>query len=377
MNRIFVATVFGLFVSMSGVAFAKDARAESQPRSVLFVLSGEGKQQGKERPGFEMDELAQAWSIFRANQVRTAFASPRGGAVEADKFDAADPANAQFLADADAVAALKATRALAEVRPTDYDAIYIVGGKGAMLDLATDKVLSGLITRVYEQGGVIAAICHGSAALADVRLANGEYLVSGRAVTGFTDEEESVFGKKWVALFPFLIETRLRERGGLWQEAHLMMPNAAVAGRLVTGQNPYSTARVVDAVLRAMNIDPVERVPRKDEASLVLVERAVNGDASVAAELAASLQTYQIELMGLIGHYQLKVAQDERETRAALAAMDLAAPHFDAHELSVSRAEARWRLGRTDEAKALLASVLAKAPDMPEALKLKERLQTK
>lgn len=377
MRYIFAITLISLLGMSSDASKAETGRTDARPSSVLFVLSSEGKAQGQERPGFEMDELAQAWSIFKTNHVQTAFASPRGGAVEADKFNPADPANARFLADPGAIAALKWTQALAYVDPTQYDAIYVVGGKGAMLDLATDKALTGLIEKMYEQGGVVAAICHGSAALANVRLAGGDYLVAGRAVTGFTAEEDAIFGKNWIGQFPFQIEGMMRERGGLWREAPLMMPGVAADGRLVTGQNPYSTALVVDAVLRAMGVEPVEREPRKDEASLALIERAVKGDPSAAVMLATSPKDYQPELIAIIGHYQLQAAQDQDSVRAALAAMDLAAPHFQANELSVSRAEALWRLGRAEEAQKILSGVLAKAPDMAEALELQGKLRAR
>ena len=377
MRRFLVITSISFLGFIAGAASAESNATNSRPKSVLFVLSSEGKYQGKTRPGYEMDELAQAWSIFRANGVHTAFASPRGGAAEADKFNPADPANAQLLADPEASAALKQTQAIAQVDPKRHDAIYVVGGKGAMFDLATDKALIGLLGDFYERGGVVAAICHGSAALADVRRADGKYLVTGRAVTGFTEEEETIFGKKWRKEFPFEIEPTLRERGALWKEAPLMMPSVAIDGRLLTGQNPFSTGRLADAVLRALGIEPAAREFRKDEASMALAEQAIQGDRSAAAVLASAPANYQPELIAMLGHFQLQVAQDEKSVRTALTIMDLAAPYFEDNRLSVSRAEALSSLGRTEEARTILAAVLAKAPDMPEALKLQGKLPVK
>lgn len=375
MRWTFVIALMGSLGFFAIVTRAEATTVDARPKSVLFVLSSHGKGEGKERPGYEMDELAQAWSIFKENHFQTAFASPRGGAIEADKFNPADPAIAEFLADPGAVAALAGTLALRGIDPVQYDAIYVVGGKGAMLDLATDTSLTNLIGTMYDQGRVVAAICHGSAALANVRLASGDYLVKGRGVTGFSAEEEAIFSKQWIEQFPFEIEGLLRERGGLWRESPLMMPGVAVDGRLVTGQNPYSTGLVVDAVLRAMGVEPTERAARKDEASLALIERTVKQDQTAAAELASSPQDYQPALIAIIGHYQLQAARDEESVRAALAAMELAAPHFQANELSVSRAEALWRLGRAPEAREILNEVLAQAPEMKEALNLQGRLQ--
>lgn len=367
-----------IFALVAFVSFGSPVRAEQQvlsEKSVLIVLSSAGKGHGKTRPGFEMDELAQAWSIFRSNGIQTTFASPRGGVVEADKFDPADSDIAELLANRAAVAELATTLSLSQVDSSSYDAIYVVGGKGAMFDLATDSLLSRLISTMYDQGMVVATICHGSAALANVILDNGKYLVDGRAVTGFTAEEEAIFGKKWIQSFPFQIEAKLRERGGIWVESSLMMPGVAVDNRLVTGQNPYSTTLVANAVLRSLGVEPVARKPRKDEASLALIELAVNGDPSAAAILAAAPKEYQPELIAIIGHYQLQAARDEDQVRAALAAMDLAAPHYKANELSVSRANALWRLGKPAESAAILEEVLAKVPDMEEALELQKNLQ--
>lgn len=375
MRRFLRGKVLLGFVLLLGAALQSPARAsEGRPRSVLFVVSSEGRNAGADRPGFEMDELAQAWAIFQDNGVRTAFASPRGGAVEADKYDPADPANARFLAHPEAAAQLQRSVPLARANAKDFDAIYVVGGKGAMFDLSNDPVLAKLIADTYERGGVVAAICHGSIALAQVRLADGRPLVSGRNVTGFSAEEEALFGKRWAREFPFPLEDTLRARDARWIESPPMMPGVAIDGRLVTGQNPYSTGPVADAVLRAMGVEPAKRALRRDEASLALLGRAVGGDVSTREALAAAPERYRPELIALIGHYQLQAAQGPDAVRAALVAMDLAAPHFRADELTVSRADAMQRLGRVDEARRLLAAVLAARPDMPEALLLQRTL---
>lgn len=370
-NRI--AFLALLLCAAAPLAHAAQPRAEAP--SVLFVVSSEGRREGDAaRPGFEMDELAQAWTIFRDNGVRMSLASPRGGPVEADKYDLADPDNARLLADPDAVAMLRHSQRIADIKASGFDAIYVVGGKGAMFDLATDPALSALIAAVHDRGKVVAAICHGSAALANVRLADGSFLVHGRRVTGFSAEEEALFGKRWSGQFPFQLEDTLRARGGRWIESAVMMPGVAVDGRLVTGQNPYSTARVAEAVVRALGIAPAPRQPRRDEASLALVARAVNADASAHEDLAAAPARFRADLIAVIGHYQLQAAQTPQAVRAALAAMDLAAPHVQADELSLSRADAMGRLGRIDEARRLLGQVLAARPDMPEARALERKL---
>jgi putative intracellular protease/amidase len=352
-------------VSLCGAALSAVAAA---PAKVLIVVSSEGRDQGKTRPGFEMDEFAQAWLIFRANGLAVEVASPAGGRVEADKYNAKEPFNAQLLADADAVQALAATRATRDVRADDYAAVYVVGGKGAMFDLPADAALTSLLASVYDRGGVVAAVCHGPAALAEVRRRDGSLLVADRRMTGFTNEEESVFGKRWASSFPFLLEEAMRERGAHWHEAPLMMPNLVVDDRLITGQNPYSTTAVAEAIVTALGRTPTARTPWRDEATMALVQRHLAGESqAVAAELAERTSDFHVELIGLLGYYQLQSAKDDAAIANALSVMELAQPHMPEPQLALGIADAHWRLGRAEQARTLVAAVVAAHPDMDEA----------
>lgn len=345
------------------------------PDTILIVVSGEGRDQGQTRPGFDMDELSQAWLIFRANGLEVEIASPGGGAVEAERFDSDAPFNAALLADPVAMRQLAGTRPTSNLRAEDYVGVYVVGGKGAMFDLPADAALAGLLGEVYDRGGIVAAVCHGPAALVDVRLSDGSLLVAGRKLTGFSNAEEAIFGKKWAASFPFALEDMLRERGARWENAPLMMPRLVVDERLITGQNPYSATAVAEAIVRATGREPVARAASRDELSMRLVERLLAGEAAAArAELATDPDRYHPQLIGLLGYFQLKVAQTDETARDALAIMELAAPHFDAPQLSVGMAEGHWRLGRTAQARELLKAVLASHPDMTEARQLMERI---
>ncbi len=344
--------------------------------TVLIVVSGEGRDQGKTRPGFEMDEFAQAYLIFRDNGLAVQVASPRGGPVEADKFNAEEPFNARVLADPAATALLADTRATATLRAADYAAVYVVGGKGAMFDLPADAALRSLVGTMHDRGAVIAAVCHGPAALVDVRLADGSLLVSGRRMTGFTNAEEGVFGKRWAKEFPFLLETALRERGARWEQAPLMMPKLVVDDRLITGQNPYSTPAVAEAIVRATGRTPVARTPWRDEASMALVQRLLAGEGeAVKRELASNRTGYHDQLIGVLGYYQLQAAQDDAAVRDALAIMQLAAPYMSEPQLPLGIAQAHWRLGEVAQARSVLGKLLETHPDMAEAKQLKDTIE--
>ena len=135
----------------------------TQPPRVLLVVSSEGRDQGRTRPGFEMDEFTQAWLILRRNGFEIDVASPRGGAVEADKYNATESFNAAALADPLAVRALAGTLPTAQLRAGDYRGVLVIGGKGAMFDLPADSALQRTIAAIWEQGGIVAAVCHGRA----------------------------------------------------------------------------------------------------------------------------------------------------------------------------------------------------------------------
>lgn len=343
---------------------------------VLIVLSGEGRDAGKTRPGYEFDELSQAWLIFKANGLAADVASPQGGAIEADKYNPKEPFNAALLADTRAMEQLANTRRIADLRPGDYAAVYVVGGKGAMFDLPGHQPLQRLLSQAWDNGAVVAAVCHGPAALVDVRLADGSALVAGRRLTGFTNEEEKLFGKKWAAEFPWLLEDALRGRGARWEGAPLMMRRAIVDGRLITGQNPYSTPAVAEAIVRSLGREPVARTPWRDELSMTLVEQLRGGDAAGAASaLAQAPQRYHVELIGMLGYYQaLSAGDDAAQLRPALATMTLAMPYMQEPRLTVAAADAHLRLGEREQARRLVLQALEAAPGMEQAQALLKRI---
>lgn len=357
------------------LAAALPLQAAHAADKVLIVVSGEGKDGGKERPGYEFDELSQAWLVFKANGLVVEVASPNGGPVEPDKYNPAEPFNAALLADTQAMQQLADTRATASLEADDYAAVYVVGGKGAMFDLPRDPALQRLLGRLWDNGGIVAAVCHGPAALADVRLADGSLLVAGRQLTGFTNEEETVFGKKWAAQFPWLLEDALQQRGARWHEAPLMMPKLVVDGRLITGQNPYSTTAVAEAIVRATGRTPVARTPSRDELSMALVERLLAGDRSGAvATLAAEPTRYHVDLIGILGYYQAQAAPDDATLEQALQVMELALPHMHEPQLKLAAAEAHLKLKRPAQARALVLQALETTPKLEQAEALLRRI---
>lgn len=311
---------------------------------VLLVVSSHGRDQGRSQAGFEMDEYSQAWNIFRANGFVVDVASPAGGAAEPDEFDPSKPYNATTLADPEAMRWLGATLRTSEVAAEDYGAIYVLGGGGAMFDLYADEALRRLLAENYEAGGVVGGVCHGPAVLAEVRLSDGRRLVDGRRVTGFTNAEEDLFPGRWISAYPVLLETALVRSGAEFVQSHVMLPHVVSDDRIVTGQNPFSTALTVDAMIEAMGRRPVQRELYSDERSLLLVAEFLGGEQQVASdELARNPERYDAGLIGIYGGVLAEQAQDDPDRLAvAIALLNLASEHAvwsPRRELRIAQAE--------------------------------------
>ena len=224
--------------------------------NVLFVLTNHTQLGDTETPtGYYLSEVTHPWAVLTDAGFTVDFASPRGGPVTADpkSLDLDDPVNQRFWENDDLRRKLNTTIPAAEVAADRYDAIYFAGGHGTMWDFADDDVIQQLTARVWEAGGAVAAVCHGPAALLNVRLSNGDWLVSDRRVTGFTDAEERAVELEEIV--PFLLETELRERGAIFDGADDFQENVIADGRLVTGQNPASATGVGQALVRVLTLD--------------------------------------------------------------------------------------------------------------------------
>ena len=336
-----VTCTLGLLIAAPGAQAARSTKDR-----VLLVVSSHGADDGKTRPGFEMDELTQAYLIFKDNGLQVDIASPSGGAVVADKYNRNKPYNMRFLNDADAVANLAATRPITSIRDEKYAAVFVIGGKGSMFDLPVNADLKMLLATTYESGGVIGAVCHGPAVLMNVPMKNGTSLLEGRSVTGFSNEEEALFGKGWAPSFPVLLENGLRGSGAKFSEAPIMLNHVVADGRLVTGQNPYSTAAAAEAVVGAMGRPLAPRQAWPDERSIKLIGEMLDGNkAQATASFNADPSLYDVPLIAMWGYFRAQSAGPDRKALThAVEIMELASPHFKQEEVTTAIAEARKKL---------------------------------
>ncbi|WP_448213648.1 type 1 glutamine amidotransferase domain-containing protein [Colwellia sp. MEBiC06753] len=367
-----------ILAAISFNAFAASALANSvdAPHVVMILSSyGELDENGElVKPGFEFDELSKAYLVFKQNGVKVTLASPKGGKPIADKYDQQKPYNQAFTEDSAAMQQLSHTIALSELNANDYDGLFVVGGKGPMFDLHSSAPLQTVIRSIYSNNGVIGAVCHGPAALVNVTLADGQYLVAGKRINGFTNEEEAAFGKKWTKQFPFLLEDKLIERGASFVQDGLMLNQVTIDGQLITGQNPFSTADTARAMVKALGLD-VSELPRfKDDASILLVEQFFEDKDQAKAEYLAKKSQYDPMLLGISGLYQAQHAQTAHQLKIAVELMKLTIADINHPMLYQALVQAQLKLNETDEAKITLATALKHHGQAEGLLALKEKV---
>jgi putative intracellular protease/amidase len=217
-------------------------------KKILFVVTSHDKKGSTGAPtGYYLGEVSHAWQVLKNAGYEIDFVSPQGGKAPVDGFNLDDAVNKAFWEDKVYRHKIEHTLKPSEVDPAAYAAIYYAGGHGTMWDFPENEAIAAIAARIYENDGVIGAVCHGPAGLVNVKLSDGKYLVDGKKVNAFTNEEEAAV--KLENVVPFLLESKLIERGARFEKAGLWQPHVTVDNRLVTGQNPASAALVGEGVL--------------------------------------------------------------------------------------------------------------------------------
>jgi putative intracellular protease/amidase len=222
---------------------------------ILFVLTSHSQMGDTgHKTGFWVEEFANPYYTLVDQGVDVTIATPKGGAAPVDPTSNL-PQNAtedtkRFNEDLAVQKKINETIALADINFEDYDAVFYPGGHGPLWDLAEDATSAQLIQDFNEAKKPIAFVCHAPAALKNVKNAKGEFLVKGKKVTGFTNEEEEAV--QLTKVVPFLVEDMLKEKGGIYSRGATWAAYAVEDGNLITGQNPASSALVAEMLLKML-----------------------------------------------------------------------------------------------------------------------------
>jgi len=245
-KTLFLALAHALL--LSGFAFAQTTGA---PKPVLMVMTSHAKlgDTGK-TTGFYLGELTHPLEVFEKAGLPVELASINGGEPPVDGLELEDAVNARYWNDKAFREKLSQTKKLSDLDPSNYAAVFFVGGHGTMWDFPDDAAVQRFARELFEAGSPVGAVCHGPAALVNVKLSDGTYLVAGKEVSCFTNNEEEKVGLTKVV--PFLLATKFEERGAKHLPAADFAKQVVASGKLVTGQNPASAAGVADKMVELL-----------------------------------------------------------------------------------------------------------------------------
>ncbi|WP_128566471.1 type 1 glutamine amidotransferase domain-containing protein [Methylobacterium crusticola] len=201
------------------------------------------------RTGNFLPEVAHPYAEFDRAKYKIDFASLTGDTPFLDALNLADdPDNLAFLV-GEGWASMQKAKKLSEVNVSSYDAIFMPGGLAPMVDMPDHPLLKEIIKDTYERRAVVGAVCHGPVSLLNVKLGNGTYLIEGKNISSFTNEEEENYAKADV---PFELETALTNQGAIFHKTGPWQPYSITDGNLVTGQNPASAKGVADKMIKLL-----------------------------------------------------------------------------------------------------------------------------
>ena len=240
-----------LSLALAGVVAGAAQPTALSDKPILIVLTSHGvKGETGEPTGFYLGEVTHPLAVFEAAGLKVEFASVQGGEPPVDGLDLKDPVNARYWNDETFRSAIRSTASVDSIDPARYSAVLYAGGHGTVWDFPDSAGVQRIGREIYEAGGVVGAVCHGPAALVNLMLSNGRYLVDGKQIAAFTDDEERAV--KLEKVVPFLLASTLQQRGAIHRAAGDWQVQVVTDGRLVTGQNPQSAHGVGEAIVAAL-----------------------------------------------------------------------------------------------------------------------------
>ena len=219
---------------------------------VLFVVSNYASYgTSNKRTGSHYGELVTLYDEFTTKGFEVDFLSPEGGSIPVAYINLQDKLQKKYFYDSKLNYKLKTTASPNEIDSKKYEAIVYVGGSAIMYDVPNNEGIIAIAKSIYEkQNGIIAAVCHGVAGLVNIKLESGKFLVEGQTVNSFTNKEEN--SGQNAKLLPFMIESKLKERGATFNSSDNWQEHVEVSNRIVTGQNPASSKKLVKKIIEVL-----------------------------------------------------------------------------------------------------------------------------
>ncbi|MBW8190633.1 type 1 glutamine amidotransferase domain-containing protein [Neiella marina] len=355
MKNIF-HTLLILFLISVSFAAVSDTR-------VALLISGYGNE-GDGSISYDLEELAQTYLVLVNNGISLDIVSPKGGAVPVHKKKDDLEYIQQFKQQTPALSQLADTLSAKQALSQEYDGLMVIGGDGAMFDLPFDKNTQALLTQFVHQNKPIAAVCHGPAALLNIKQTSGEYFIKGKRVNSFTLKEEHAFSAELLDKFPFMLQTELVTRGAIFQSNAPMLPFVAEDGLLITAQNPMSVAKAADALVVKLGLTPKARTLYRDEATFQLISRArTEGAFIIDIALASAKESYNLNYMALYGFYAYQLADMPEQKLVELEIMARIGKQFSHPKYSMALINAYLDQGFIEQAKSEKKLLMKQFPE--------------
>jgi CubicO group peptidase (beta-lactamase class C family)/putative intracellular protease/amidase len=254
--QIILRALLGIFlvVCWSGraAAFANTAGATANTKILIVTSNQHTYGNSSLNTANHFEEIVIAYDIFRKKGYQVDFVSPDGGAIPLGYIQTSNPIQKKYLYDAQFMNLLKNTFRPEQVRAGDYRAVYYSGGGAAMFGVAENTGLQNISSSIYESGGVVSAVCHGTAGIVNLKSRDGVPIFRNKNVTGFPDLFEDTKAE-YYKTFPFSIDKEIARNGGNFVYAKQWGSDFHVVdGRLITGQDPNATASVAREVVKAI-----------------------------------------------------------------------------------------------------------------------------
>ncbi|WP_248876090.1 type 1 glutamine amidotransferase domain-containing protein [Epilithonimonas zeae] len=251
-TKVLIFSVLFAFISMLNIASAQNKKSNKvMSKKILFVVTSHDKKGNTNEPtGYYLGEVSHPWEVLHSAGYDIDFVSPKGGKAPVDGLNLEDAVNKQFWENKEYRTKIENTMKPSDIDPSKYAAIFYAGGHGTMWDFPDNTELQNIARKIYENNGIVSAVCHGPSALVNLKLSNGKYLIEGKKVNAFTNEEETAV--KLENVVPFLLENQLKERGAIFDKSGLWQNHVVADGRLITGQNPQSAKSVGEEILKQL-----------------------------------------------------------------------------------------------------------------------------
>lgn len=205
--------------------------------------------------GLWVEECATPYYMFKNKGYDVVLASTLGGPIPIDATSMSGAfftdAAKRFMHDAEAMGMFSHSVAVGAIDWSSVDVMYMAGGHGTCVDFVENEQLHAAIAQMYNAGKIVAADCHGPVALCHVTKPDGSPLIKGLKVTGFADSEEKAV--QLDSIVPYMLESKMKELGAVYEKADDWNPKVCVDGKLVTGQNPQSSEACAEAVIHLVS----------------------------------------------------------------------------------------------------------------------------